>query len=394
MVANSSPEQREKILELFTDPRIIPYERQYVMGQSVSRPSMFEETGLIRTGQLQTCFKPGVYKIRVEVNKHIVVHYNGSATGAGGLDDQFCTHREIIRRGPIEIAALRKKKQALYIHQLCAVRSLSNATYTIHVVTTFPAPKACHDSPWQTKVLTLFLEACMMIYDDSLDKVYPRHSSVKILEHLRPKDMPKAQWYGANRVLPFQTPLGLAGALIDLKTSHILKTILHSYFLKYNTFYLDRTAHKEILKSLEAETGSHAMNSPAYKRIIRISYKELLQSLCQPVNTTREHRLLTGLPLLAVMKTWLVENDLVHGPFEGHYRLRKGMKVMNVDWGMITESVQVLVPIAQRGRWDSTVMYRKWQLFWNSFGEQFLYEPNWDAIPCTCKIDLRVYTQI
>ena len=84
------------------------------------------------------------------------------------------------------------------------------------------------------------------------------------------------------------------------------------------------------------------------------------------------------------MKAWLVENNLVLGPFEGHYRFaHSSLKDMKVDWGLISEKVQALVPMAQRGIYDSKRLHQRWAELWKSFKmEQILQEVNWDAITC------------
>jgi hypothetical protein len=106
---------------------------------------MFKETGLIQKRQSQAYVMLGVYKIRTEIEKRIVVHYTGSATGAGGLDQRLCQHYEILELESTEIAALRNEKRGVfYIYEVCAN---PNATYTIHLVATFPAPRTCHNLP-------------------------------------------------------------------------------------------------------------------------------------------------------------------------------------------------------------------------------------------------------
>jgi hypothetical protein len=120
--------------------------------------------------------------------------------------------------------------------------------------------------------------------------------------------------------------------LRDHKKLGILKMVLQSHFLKYNTFFLDGPACTEILESLEAKIGSEAPNTYAFRNFVRRSYKRLLWSLGRLMHSKRENRLLKDFPLLAVMKAWLVENNLVLGPFEGHYRFaHSSLKDMKVD---------------------------------------------------------------
>lgn len=74
---------------------------------------MFKETGLVQNGDSHGYVMPGVYKIRVEVEKRIVVHYTGSGTGAGGLDQRFWQHHSNSDRLRLQLYVM-KNEAAFY----------------------------------------------------------------------------------------------------------------------------------------------------------------------------------------------------------------------------------------------------------------------------------------
>jgi hypothetical protein len=129
-------------------------------------------------------------------------------------------------------------------------------------------------------------------------------------------------------------------------------------------------------------TGSKVPNTGVFRIFVRRSYKELLLSLGRPVYSRRENRFWKDFPLLTVLKAWLAENNIVLSPFEGHYKLsHTRMRDTKVDWNLISEKVQALVPVAQRGMYTSERCCGRWWGLWKSFKmDQILQEANWDAI--------------
>jgi hypothetical protein len=175
LVANSCHEQIELILKLFLDPRVVPYERQYLMGKDVWNHETFAKSELVNLDDISPMQAGlwGVYRIRVLVDGALF-HYTGSSVHMDGWYQRWYSHDQTIALGLEDIVRRRSDGNesagtVLFIHFLCA---LPGAAWNIHEVARFPALQCPRNLVWSLKNWVHLFESCHMVFEGNIDGNY------------------------------------------------------------------------------------------------------------------------------------------------------------------------------------------------------------------------------
>jgi len=145
-IANSSLESRQLLLDLYTDPRIIPYEVQYARPYKTWTTELFQhlmQVQLDDNEQVKAMW--GTYGFLIKVShpqRQTTTYfwYNGSATGAFGSHGLFGLYSRLInvrertmvigkgmpREGFIQ---MRKARKALFVHEIGIMPNASTKYY-------------------------------------------------------------------------------------------------------------------------------------------------------------------------------------------------------------------------------------------------------------------------
>ncbi len=315
LVANCCHEQIQLILKLFLDPRVVPYERQYHMGQEKWTSETFATNGLVEMAMNHDMFANiwGVYRIRVSI-PDVCFHYTGSSCDLSGLARRFISHEDHIARGLEELTLARARGSAnvLFIHLLCAQ---PEAVYTIHEVARFPRILHPQRLVWLLKDLVHIFESSHIVFEGNLDarNYIDRKTKDKgsgklaniLFRRMRPTDMPNGPWQGANRSLPISQEIGkfaykdgVAAGLYDK-----LAEVLRDHFLATKSHYLSAAACQIVIHAVESKFGMTLQHSRGgqlkpIKRWLRHRYRDMLRGLGVQPSDSASEKLRQFYPLL------------------------------------------------------------------------------------------------
>src|SRR6266536_1421281 len=127
-------------LELFLDPRVIPYERQYLMGKRVWTCETFAKSGRLDLDELAPGLGGlwGVYRTRVFVSGFLF-QYTGSSCNMDGWSVRWFKHEATISLGLEEIVRRRGKVRCPNVHFIHLLCAFPGSVWSIHEVARFPS---------------------------------------------------------------------------------------------------------------------------------------------------------------------------------------------------------------------------------------------------------------
>jgi hypothetical protein len=387
MVANSSPEKQALLLELYTDPRIVSYKLQYIFGQQEWKPKMFKKLGSIdieNIAQMDDVW--GVYDIEIIVTlpggRRVYIRYTGSATGGHGThgfigisDRIFNGHEHSISLGLEEVMRLRDEGHArtLFVHELCL---LPGATYAYYRIGTFPIIEEAGNLQHQSKHLVNFLESSVITYENSIDLRVPRSRLIncrELVKMLRPQNMPKVPWLGANREYPFNQPMSLAN--YDLIPNLKMRLVLESHFERFGKTYLEESDCLEVQRQLAVECPGLTFT----KARVRSYFNRMIKIMGIPFSHLFEVKFLDYFPLLVAIKPYLIKYGYVSGPIDGFYQYDRRQR-KPFEWDRIAADAQLLVPDSKKQLYTTQSVRLLWPQIHMSHGHRIFFEENWDKI--------------
>jgi hypothetical protein len=388
MVANSSPEKQALLLELYTDPRIVSYKLQYIFGQQKWKPKMFKKLGSIDTENIAKMDDVwGVYDIEIIITlpdgRRVYIRYTGSATGGYGThgfigisDRIFNGHEHCISLGLEEVMRRRDEghTRTLFVHELCL---LPGATYVYYRIGTFPVIEEAGSLQRQSKHLVNFLESSVINYENNIDLRLPRsrfiNCSRELAKKLRPQNMPKVPWLGANREYPFSQLMSVINC--NLIPNSKMRSVLESHFERFGKTYLEESDCLEIQRQLAVKCPG----VPFTKAHVRSYFNRMIRIMGIPFSYLFEVKFLDYFPLLAAIKPYLIKYGYVSGPVDGFYQYdrRQGKPF---EWDRIAADAQSLAPASKKQYYTTQTCRLLWPKVHISHGHRIFFKDNWDRI--------------
>ncbi|KAJ4327966.1 hypothetical protein N0V84_001641 [Fusarium piperis] len=295
IVANATKESRERLLNLLTHPSIQLLAMQYLLGQPVWWPSMFDS--IKHRIDVKNAKERGdavtAYIAIGHLSEAIHYLYNGSGTSLDpnssliGEAARMAGHDKVMVLTPEEMARRRRKretsldKSVLLVHTLLARSKehffLPSQRYPVDMRDpTDPIPQICAG-------LALYAENLnMILFSSRTARHMPRsalampfiHMSHLIIENFRPPGLPDCPWNGANMVLPMtQGPRAmwkLLKANIRVEISSALNDKLRQYFAEEGKVTLRRSVCFAMLDS------ENLPLAPPYIKAMRLFYADIL----------------------------------------------------------------------------------------------------------------------
>jgi hypothetical protein len=388
MVVNSSPEQQALLLELYTDPRIVSYKLQYIFGQQEWKRKMFKKLGSIDIENIAKMDDVwGVYDIEIIVTlpdgRRVYIRYTGSATGGHGThgfigisDRIFNGHEHSISLGLEEVMRLRDQghSRTLFVHELCL---LPGATYAYYRIGTFPIIEEAGNLQNQSKLLVNFLESSVITYENNIDLRVPRslftNGSRELVKKLRPQNMPKVPWLGANREYPFNQNMPFAN--YNLIPNLKMRLVLESHFERFGKTYLEESDCLEVQRQLAVECPGLTFT----KERVRSYFNRMIRIMGIPFSNLSEVKFLDYFPLLAAIKPYLKKHGYVSGPIDGFYQYDRRLG-KRFEWGQIAAHAQSLAPAEKKQLYTTQSVRVLWPRIYVFHGHQIFFEDNWDRI--------------
>lgn len=396
MVANSCHEQIKLILKLFLDPRVIPYERQYLMGKRVWTCETFSKSGRIDLDEISSMLAGlwGVYRIRVLVNGFLF-QYSGSSVSMDGWSCRWLTHRDTIALGSEEIVRRRQSAstEVLFIHFLC---SLPGAVWSIHEVARFPLLHFPPKVVWLLKHFIHLFESVLMVFEGNLDGNYkcefPGHSrrarwdgrgTELLAKALSPADAPEISHKGANRALAMSQCCSKVTFNNQEETNQWkqIYEILRDVFQATKSNYLSAFDCINTIKIAESRYGIVLQNSHKLRLKLRSCYRVVLKKHDVPPGDAHDGRLHQLYPLLVVLKQQLEENGWVSKkPIDGFYQISR--RRFSFDWEQISKKTQAIAKESKREFYTPERCCATWRELFSKgrtiLGRLLLFESNWE----------------
>ncbi|KAJ4261461.1 hypothetical protein NW762_006886 [Fusarium torreyae] len=267
ILANATPDRRQRIVKVFTHSAIVSLSFQYACGQTDWGFDMFDNENNIDLqdpGAAGDCVTAYAAMAHGTNGKHYL--YSGSATNTNpnlkqiGEELRMKQHADILKLGKDEVLRRRRAgvSNIFRVHESLVTAGMENSFF-------FPVARISVDvrdrKHMMAAVLIHLHESVTMILlgTASSDSVPRRGRAVqfmiqsnKLMKRLRPKDCPVPPWMGTNRVLPLlQIPKGVFNLLREghrLAPKPELAKCLRDHFEQTKALFLPEQLCKEILQ--------------------------------------------------------------------------------------------------------------------------------------------------
>lgn len=292
IVANATEECRERLLNLLTHASIQLLAMQYLLGQPVWWPTMFDSLepriNLKKSKEIDDAVT--AYVAVGHLSEAIHYLYSGSGTSlhpTGALIGEaarMAGHNKILVLSPEEVARRRREmldKSILMAHTVLARSKerffLPSQRYPVDIRDpTDPVPGTC-------AALALYAENLnAMLFSSCADNHVPRSASAEpfirisrlLIKELRGAGLPDSPWNGANVVLPVtQVPRAMWKLMktnIRMEISSTLNEKLHQYFAEERKATLRRSVCLAMLDSEDLPLAD------PYIKALRLFYADIL----------------------------------------------------------------------------------------------------------------------
>lgn len=393
IVANASRESRERLLRLFTHPKIQPLDIQYILGQDIWANDMFDyfprldiENPTSIGNHLSSYI--GVAQVPHD-NGYRCYLYNGSATGSGKSSDlvgearrMYEDHAGVLAMGYKEIKRRRMQKSSgreLYIHEKMACPGAKSFFVSMTRFPLMPSDSLMR----KVQLLAMLAENSLTILLGTLstDKnalprlpsLLPRAlTSQSISSRLRPKGTPAPPWHGGNKILPM---LQKAWPVWSLSSCSLAWTTvrkqLREHWQQTGALTLTKADYCKFLMVADLK------NTNDRRRFVRNIYNAILQEHGHFFHSWYQDWLRRLAILWVAIIRYAEATYLVRGSLDGIYVLDEE----GFDWGSISRIAQSLAPPELRQFYSKHGCY---YLFGcdssHHFHQRMLYQCNWERL--------------
>ena len=357
-VANADAKSRNLLIQIFTDPRLMPYVTQMALGTQNISPQIIERLPSLDPLDYTECL--GVYFITIKSENSTLANQRDMCqelsesmiyTGSAISDHRFASR---IRQH--EVSA------QLVWHESRRCWGLPGKPLRVHRLMAHPESSYCYRWLYQVPVIDdpelrpllrmcVALLECIFISEGSLSTHIRgfgselRHLSLVLSSRLQLNHTPLFNgWQGLNAISPlFQRTNPGFNEKVTVGPKNIIWQHLIEYYEQHRELYLSRDAAEKIATQLRHSLDSlhlsttvlrHLYVRGLYYRILS-SYGHKLGSYCMlPDDPER------ALVLAAVIQQ-SHEHGLIIGPTsDGNYALLEGL----IDWERIRNRVLRLAP--------------------------------------------------